>query len=66
MSQSALWVHFVHHHMRGTIVVLEEGNHPLPLCPKFDIFVSCEALNGSHSDMAMGAKGVEPKLRRWG
>ena len=28
-SQSALRVHFVHRHVLYTLVVLEEGNHPL-------------------------------------
>ena len=50
MIWSDLRVHFVHLHMRVTILVLEEGNHPLPQFPKFNMFVPWEDLNWRHQD----------------
>ena len=38
-------VHFVHRHVQDTVVLLEEGNLPLPRC---DLQVSKKALNGRH------------------
>ena len=35
-DRSALQNHFVHCHMQDMVVVLEEGYHPLILCPKRD------------------------------
>ena len=32
--QRDLRVHFVHRHVRDTLVVLEEGNQPIPRFPK--------------------------------
>ena len=64
MSWSALRVHFMYHHVQDTIVVPEEGNRPLLRCPKCDMFVPWEALNGRHRDTAMCARGAELKLRR--
>ena len=46
--RSALQVHFMHHHVQYMLVVLEDGNHPLPRCPKWNIFVPLRALNGKH------------------
>ena len=59
MSRSALWVKFVHHHVLDKVVILEEGNHPLPRCPKCDIFVICRAINGRHQATEMCARGEE-------
>ena len=53
MICGTLRVHFVHRHVQDTIVVLEEGNHPLLCCPKCDIFVTFEALNVMHWYTAM-------------
>ena len=47
LSRSALQVHFVHHYMQDAIVVLEEGNHPLPRYPKYDMFVRLGVLSSS-------------------
>ena len=41
MIYRALRFHFVHHHVQDMIVVLEEGNHPIPILPKCDVFVPC-------------------------
>ena len=59
MSCSAILVHYVHHHMQDMVVILEEGSHPLPRCPKFDMFVICRALNGRHHANEMCARGEE-------
>ena len=37
-----------HRHVHGTVVILEEGNPPLPRCPRCDLQVSRKALNGRH------------------
>ena len=34
-----LQVQFAHHHVKDSIVILEEGNRPYPHYPKCDIFV---------------------------
>ena len=39
---------FVHRHVHDTVVILEEGNLPLPQCPRCDLQVSRKALNGRH------------------
>ena len=41
-------VHFVHRHVHDTVVILEEGNLPLPWCPRCDLQVTRKALNGRH------------------
>ena len=50
--------------MRDTLVVLEEENHPLPRCPKCDMFVTCMALNGKHQATEMCTNGEYHKLKR--
>ena len=45
----------------GKIVVLEEGNHPLTLLPKWDMFVPWEAMKMRNQNTAMCAKGEEQK-----
>ena len=32
-TRAAMRVHFVHQHVHNTVVILEEGNLPLPRCP---------------------------------
>ena len=63
MSWNTLWVHFVHLHVWNTIVVLEEGNSPLPRFPHCEMFVPWEAFNRSHLATSMCAKGAERKFR---
>ena len=53
----ALQNYFLHRHMQDMLVVLEEGGHPLLLCPKIDNFYPCMALNGRHQYMAMYSRG---------
>ena len=43
-----LWNHFVHSHMRDTIVILEEGNHPYSLFLTCNMFVMWAEMNKHH------------------
>ena len=47
-TRAAMRVHFVHRHVHDTVVILEEGNLPLPRCPRCNLQVSRKALNGRH------------------
>ena len=44
-TREAMRVHFVHRHIHNTVVILEEGNLPLPRCPRCDLQVSRKSLN---------------------
>ena len=59
MICSSIWVHSVYHHVRNKVVILEEGNHPLPCCPKCDMFLTCRALNGRNPATEMCVRGEE-------
>ena len=63
-TQAAMRVHFVHRHVHDTVVILEEGNLPLPRCPQCDLQVSRKALNGRHLETNQCKKGAERKQRR--
>ena len=56
--------HFVHRHVHNTVVMLEEGNLPLPRCPRCDLQVPRKALNWHHLGTFQCKKGVERKRRR--
>ena len=57
-------VHFMHWHVHDTVFILEEGNLPLPQCPRCDLQVSRKALNGRHLVTLQCQKGAERKRRR--
>ena len=57
-------VHFVNRHVHGTVVILEEGNLPLPRCPRCDLQVSRKALKGHHLETNQCKTGAERKQRR--
>ena len=57
-------VHFVHRHVHDTVVMLEEGNLPLPRCPRCDLQLPRKALNGRHLGTLQCKKGAERKRRR--
>ena len=57
-------VHFVHRHVHDTVVMLEEGNLPLPRCPQWDLRVSRKALNGRHLGTSQCRTGTERKRIR--
>ena len=46
------------------MVILEEGNLPLPRCPRCELQVSRKALNGRHLETNQCKKGAERKQRR--
>ena len=63
-TRAAMRVHFVHRHVHDTMVILEEGNPPLPRCPRCDLQVPRRALNGRHLGTAQCKTGAERKLRQ--
>ena len=64
ICRTAMRVHFVHRHVQDTVVILEEGNLPHPLCPRCNLQVPRKALNGRHLGTAQCKKGAERKRRR--
>ena len=54
----------MHRHVHDTVVILEEGNLPLPRCPRCDLQVSRKALNGRHLGTSQCRMGTECKRRR--
>ena len=63
-TPAAMRVHFVHWHVHNTVVILEEGNLPLPRCPWCDLQVSRKALNRRHLGTNQCRMGTERKRRR--
>ena len=63
-TRAAMQVHFVHWHVHDTVVILDEGNLPLPQCPQCDLQVSRKALNRRHLETSQCKKGAERKQRR--
>ena len=63
-TRAAMRVHFVHRHFHNTVVILEEGNLPLPRCPRCDLQVSRKALNGRHLGTSQCRTGMERKQQR--
>ena len=63
-TRAAMRVHFMHRHVHDTVVILEEGNLPLPRCPRCNLRVPRRALNGRHLGTAQCRAGAERKLRR--
>ena len=57
-------VYFVHRHVHDTVMMLEEGNLPLPRCLRCDLQFPRKALNGSHLGTLQCKKGAEQKRRR--
>ena len=63
-TRAAMRVHSVHQHVHDTVVILEEGNLPLPRCPRCNLQVSRKALNGRHLETSQCRTGTERKRRR--
>ena len=63
-TQAAMRVHFVHRHVHNTVVILDEGNLPLPRCPRCDLQVPRRALNWRHLGTNQCRMGTERKIRR--
>ena len=62
LRQTNLNIHFVHRHIRDTVLILEEGNRPYPRCSQCDMFVVQKALNGRHLTTDFCRWGME---RKW-
>ena len=59
-----LRIHFVHRHMRYTIVITEEGNQPHPRCPMCNMFVLWKSLNDHQPTKSLCARGDDMKCKR--
>ena len=59
-----MWVNFVHWNFHDTVVILEEGNLPLPRCPWCDLQVYRKALNGCHLGTSQCRTGTDHKRKR--
>ena len=65
VMRSALRVHFLHCHVRDTMVILEEVNLPHTGCLCCDMLVPWEALNGCHTTTTQCAKGAKREELTW-
>ena len=59
-----LWIHFVHRRMQDTIVILEEGGFPHPLCLSCEMSLPRAALNHRHPLSALCTWEAEIKRQR--
>ena len=57
-------VHFLHHQVLDTVVILEEGNLPHPWSPQCNMMFPWSTLNGRQPVTAQCVRGAEQK-RRW-
>ena len=66
MTRTKLRIHFVHRHVRDTVVITEEGNHPHPhpRCPAYEMVLPWAVLNCRHPAMSLCVRGAERKRRR--
>ena len=58
-TRAAMRMHFSHWHVHNTMVILEEGNLPLPRCPRCALQISRKALNGRHLGTSQCRMGME-------
>ena len=63
-TRATMRVQFVHRNVHDTMVMLEEGNLPLPRCPRCELQVSRKALNGRHLGTSQCRTGTERKRRQ--
>ena len=56
--RTAIRVHFLHWHVRVTVIILEEGNLPHPWCPWYDMLLTCKDLNRRHITISQCDKGA--------
>ena len=57
-------VHFLYRNVLDTVVIMEEGNPPLPRCTRCDMLFPRRALNGRHPATDQCARGEEQNRRR--
>ena len=46
-------------------MILEGGGHPLPRCPKCDMFITWRAINGRHQSLEMRSRGEDRIRKHW-
>ena len=63
-TQTGIHVHFMHHHVWYTIVILEEEKLLHQRCLCCDMLVPWASLNGCYPNTSQCAKGAERKRRR--
>ena len=63
-SRMNIRLHFMHHHVRYTMVILDKVKIPHTICTYYKMSVLLEALNGRHPSTALCTKGVELKWCR--
>jgi len=63
-SHEGLRRHFMHRHVRDTLVILQEGSHPLPRCELCDMFVGSYAIGRGHQNTDLCHRGAAAKRRR--
>ena len=63
-TRTAMQVHFLHRHVRDTVIILEEVKLPHPECPCYDMLVPRRDLNRRHLVTSQCVKGEERKRRR--
>ena len=57
-----LWIYFAHHHVRDTIVILEEGSCNYFRCPQCDMIVTQKSINVWHLTTTLCKRVME---RKW-
>ena len=57
-------VHFLHRHVRDTVVILEDGKISHPRCPRCDMLFPWRDLKGMHLATAQCTRGAERKRRQ--
>ena len=63
-SRDALRRHFLYRHPQDSLVILEEGSHPLPRCELCGMHVPYSALNGRHRHSRTCREGVDRRRQR--
>ena len=61
-TRTAIRFHFLHRHVRYTVIILKDVNIPHLRCPRCEMLVTWNSLNGQHVTTAQCDKGVERKM----
>ena len=63
-TRTNISIHFVHHHVQETIVIIEEGNLPHPHCPKCDMLVPWAEMKHRHHTNTLCMWGSDRNIQR--
>jgi hypothetical protein len=63
-SRANLRAHFMHRHVKDTLIILDEGSFPHPRCEYCDMFVPRPAVYTTHPNTAMCKNGADRKRQR--